>query len=439
MDVERVGFSMEQFRAPPEVNGSLSFSTDRIDSLDFKLTAPGSDIRTQGSLVGFLSPQLMLKVSSSSLDLDRWLNWDAAPPSAGKAPEKSAAPSQQAAGSSSASEADDFDKMLDPLRTNAIAMALRGRVEGSFKSIRAMKADISDVEFAAEFKPGLSVVVDQARLKAYDGSMQARASIDLKPAFPTYSFSGQLKGLNLQKAVQAQLSFLKNTLFGDLSASIQGSGSSIDPTRAISRLSMQGEFSVTRARFAAIDIGRIAADGINDALEKAARKVPVLKGRQVGRYKGGESRYQVIRSRFSMGSGRFSAPDFTALAEKDAGLDMKGSLKVDLIKGDLDARFEITDTYNLTGAQNLDGEIAGQRIESVLAEKGKPVRFPVSVGCKLSSPCPSYTELPEHFGRVVAANMAQGAVAGAKTEAKKKVMEALKKGKLPGGLKKFLR
>ena len=74
-----------------------------------------------------------------------------------------------------------------------------------------------------------------------------------------------------------------------------------------------------------------------------------------------------------------------------------------------------------------------------IRDRGKPVRFPVSVGCKLSSPCPSYTELPEHFGKVVAANMAQGAVAGAKTEVKKKVMEALKKGKLPGGLKKFLR
>ncbi len=430
-----VGFDHPMFKKRPAIDGKLAFSNDSVDSMEFKFTAPATEFLLKGGLKGFLKPQFSLALTSSGADLDQWIEWPA--PAAASTPAQAGGKAQP--GSSKGAASSDLDSMLDPLRKNAIAASAQGRITVQLKSVRARKAEITDISAALQMFPGLVFQLDQASLKAYGGSMSAKARVGLMPEAPTYTFSGELKGLDLQKAVESQFSMLKNTLLGKLSASITGVGSSLDPVKAMQKLSVSGDFSVANGEFATIDIGKFAVDGINQAIARAADKVPVLKGRQLNTTKGRETRYQVIRSKFQLAAGKFSAPDFTAIAEKDKGIDIKGSLKMDLIQKDLDARFELTDTYNVTQARDLGVDVAGQRVDAILAEKGRPVRFPLSIGCKLTQPCPSYTELPEHFAKVVGANLAGGVAAKAKAEVQKKIGDVIKSAPLPQGLKKFFK
>jgi len=440
LGVEKLSFMMPQFKVAPEVNGTVSFSNDRLDQISFDLSAPGSDLSLQGRLAGFLSPQFDLKIESKKMDLDQWFDWTA-PQVALKKEEPVTAQTPTSSDSKVAARGvqSDLDQMMDPIRKNSLALAARGSVVMNMASIRAMKVFLEDIDVKLLCLPGLTFQLDRMGLKAYQGVVSAQAKVDLKPAAPTYSFSGSLKALDLQQAVESQLSMFRNTLLGELSAAIQGSGSSFDPKRATQRLSMKGDFSVQNGSFATIDIGKMAVEGINQAMDRAAEKVPALKGRKLGAHRGTQSKYQVIRSKFSLSGGKFVAPDFVAVAEKNKGIDIKGSLSMDLVQQDLSAQFELTDTYNLTGARDVSVDMAGQKVEAVLAEKGKPVRFPVSVGCKMVQPCPSYTELPEHFARVVGTNLAGGVAAKAKSEVQKKLGEAIKNVPLPGAFKKLFR
>jgi hypothetical protein len=263
--------------------------------------------------------------------------------------------------------------------------------------------------------------------------------MDLKPAYFSYSFSGKVSGVQIQKAVESQMSFLKDPLLGRLQAEASGSGTGFNPTAAIQALNMKGSFEVKQARFATIDIVKLAADGINGAISKAAEKVPALQGRKLGTPGGKDSSYEFIRSDFQMVGGKFSAPHFVAKSDPGKGIDLQGSLMVDLKDQGLQMKMELIDTHNITKAQDVSAEVAGVQIQHVLAEKGKAVRIPLSLGCKLTQPCPSYTELPEHFARVALSNLSGAAQEKLKSEAKSKLGEVLKGVPIPGGLKKFLR
>lgn len=432
-----IGFDHPMFKKRPSIDGKVAFSNDSIDSMEFKFTAPATEFLLKGGLKGFLKPVFTVALTSSAADFDQWIEWPA--PAAASAKSADAGSKAGTAAVTAKAAASDLDAMLDPLRKNTIAAATQGMFTAQLKSVRAKKAEITDIAASLRMLPGLAFQLDSASLKAYGGAISAKAKFGLMPEAPTYQFSADLKGLDLQKAVESQFSMLKNTLLGRLSASVTGVGSSFDPTRATQRLSLSGDFSVANGQFATMDIGKFAVEGINQAVAKAAEKVPALKGRQLNVSKGRDTRYQVIRSKFQMNGGKFSAPDFTAVAEKDKGIDMKGALKMDLVNHDLNGRFELTDTYNVTGARDLSVDLAGQKVDAVLAEKGKSVRFPLSVGCKLTQPCPSYTELPEHFAKVVGANLAGGVAAKAKAEVQKKIGEVIKSAPIPQGLKKFFR
>ena len=174
------------------------------------------------------------------------------------------------------------------------------------------------------------------------------------------------------------------------------------------------------------------------ALARVAEKVPALKGRPLGAPANRESSYEFIRSSFQLSGGRFSAPNLEAKAEKGKGIDLQGRVAVDLKDLSLDTKFQLVDTYNLTRARDLSADLAGVQVPAILAEKGKPVVIPVTVGCQVSKPCPSYTELPEHFARVALSNLTGSAKEKVKSEAKQKIGEAIKKA-LPGGLNRLFR
>ncbi len=431
LSLSSVSFHHSLFSTDPQINGRIRFATDFIEDLEIRLTAPATEMMVKGRLRNFMKPNLNLQVSSSGIDLDQWLDLGAS----GKSP---TSPSKgESKESSGSSQSQNFDALIDPLRKSEIVRSTIAAIDVKIAQFRAFRMPLSNVEARLSAKD-LGVSLDSASLSAFGGKVSASASLDLKPSSPTYDFSAKVDGLQLERAVESQVAFLKNTLLGTLKTEIRASGAGFNPDRALQNLSMKGSFEVRKAKFATIDISRMAVDGLNQAIERASAKVPALKGRSLGTARSRESSYEIIRSGFSLSKGRFSAPDFEARAVKNQGIDLKGRLMVTLSSLALDARFELQDTYNLTGARDVSVDVGGQVVAGILAEKGRPVRLPISVGCTLAKPCPSYADLPEHFAKVALSNLTGTVREKVTTEAKKKVGEALKKG-LPKGFKSLFR
>jgi hypothetical protein len=369
------------------------------------------------------------------MDLDQWIDF-----STRKQVKAAAASGTRATsdpGTGVQVPAEDLDALLEPMRKNPIARATEARITLKLQKFKAYQAPMSQVSAVATMKD-LGVTLEAASVRLFAGAAAFSGRTDMKPARPTYSFTGKLEGLELQQAVESQFSVLKNTLLGRLSASVSGSGSSFNVDPAIRALDMKGSFEVKQARFATMDITKMAFEGINQSLGKVAQKVPALQGRRLGAPDSRESAYEFIRSKFQLSGGKFMAPDFEAKAEPNKGIDLKGRVAVNLKDLSLDTKFELVDTYNLTRAKDISVEVAGVQVQHLLAEKGKPVVIPITVGCTVSKPCPSYTELPEHFTRVALANLGGSAKEKLKSEATKQLGDAIKKA-LPGGFKKLFR
>ncbi|NDD90906.1 hypothetical protein EBZ37_02310 [bacterium] len=441
-----VKFSHPKFKVEPKLDGSIQIATNELQDIQVNVTGPGSDLKVSGKLQDFLKPRIALSIESSALDLDQWINLGspkAAAKSAAPAKEEPVARSQGKAekpavstgGVSNASV--DFDALLEPLRKNAIASATTLQTDIQIKKCKVYHVALSNLRARATLQ-NLVFALQDASFEVFDGRVLSSMKLDLKPARPTYSFTSKVDGLQIQKAVESQLALFKNTLFGSLSAQAAGSGSSFNPDSAMQSLSMKGSFEVRKAKFATLDVGKMVFDGINQSIAKVAEKVPPLKGKQLGAMGNRESLYEIIRSDFQLNGGKFTAPNFSAKAEPKNGLDLSGSLSVTLKDLGLQGRFDITDTYNLTKAEELSVDIAGVTVPRLLAEKGKPVRLPIVVECTVSKPCPKYMDLAEHFTRVALANTSGAAGERAKSEAKKAIGDVIKK-KLPGGLNKFFR
>ena len=210
---------------------------------------------------------------------------------------------------------------------------------------------------------------------------------------------------------------MKDTILGKASLKISGTGSSFNSETAKKNLNAKGSLKVVDAEFQSIDIGKMASEAINKALEKVADKIPAAKGKMIKGLPEGSSRYEFIASDFTISGGHFSAPNFNAKALKNQGLDLRGATDVGLIDQELKADWEIIDTYNLTKARDIGFEVSGINIPSVLAEGSNPVVIPVSVACKYTAPCPSYGKVPEHFLQVAFGNTKRGATEAVKAKA----------------------
>jgi hypothetical protein len=184
---------------------------------------------------------------------------------------------------------------------------------------------------------------------------------------------------------------------------------------------------VDQASFATIDVGRMATEALNKAIDRVAEKVPSVKGRKLESLPQGESKFEFISSDFTIADGKFQAPNFYAKAAVNKGLDLKGGTQVGMQDFSLKAFWELSDPYNLTKARDISVEQAGVRVEHILAEGKNPVRFPVHVDCTLLAPCYSYTEVPEYLAKVALNNVAGAAKGRVKAEVQKKIESLIPK------------
>ncbi len=411
-------------KSKPRFDGSINVETDRIENVTLAMKAPGNDLLLRGKVLSFTKPQATFEITSDSLDLDQLIELPKDP----AAPEAAAAPADAAKGSAQAqakAEA-DFDAMVQPLREQVIVAASTGKVTATLKSVKYYGVPMTDMTVALSTQ-GLFAKLGKFSMKMWDGTVQANAEMNLKPAAPTYGFSARTVGLDLHKAVSSQMTLFKNSILGKASFSMDGTGASFNPTPAKQNLKAKGNMRVEKATFATIDIGKLTSEALNQAIDRIAAKYPALKGKKVGVPPGRESRYDFISSDFTIDGGRFKAPNLQARAEQNQGVDLRGYTEVGMIDYGLKANWQVIDTYNLTKAADLNIDVAGTQIPRALAPGNEPVQFPVTVGCKITAPCYTYTEVPEFLAGLVLKNATRAAEGRAKAELQNKASSLIQK------------
>ncbi|HAR44202.1 MAG TPA: hypothetical protein DCS07_16480 [Bdellovibrionales bacterium] len=431
LDVSSLTAKAPRLKARPVINGVVLVKTDQIENISLSMKAPGNSLELKGKIVSFTSPRLDLAVSSSGMDLDQLIEWpkkaaktDAAVPLPQAA---SARPDTKVAGVTASS---DFDALLAPLRESPIVRATSGVITVNLALLKAYDVAMSAMKATLSLKE-LQIVLNEFGMKMYDGSVRATAGVQLLPKTPAYQFSSQVFGLDLNKAVAAQFALFKNTLTGKANFDLAGSGLSFNPDPALQNLKAKGSMKVENASFATLDIGKMATEGLNNAIDKLSDKIPPLKEKKLGGVGNRKFVYQIVSSDFTLANGFFLAPNFAAKAAAGKGIDLKGRMKIGMKDQSLDMNWEVIDTFNLLKAKDIAIEQQGVRVEHILAEGNGPVKFPVHVGCTMLAPCYSYTQIPEYLGKVALANISRGLTGKAKSELKKKADEYIKNAPAP--------
>jgi hypothetical protein len=402
----------------------IDLQTDRIERLFAEVSGPGTQVKLTGKLISFQKPQINFDLASTGMDLDQWIDFPKE-----VAQEKSAGTSGGASGGPKGG-ADNLDTALDPIRKNEMlkGMSIIGNV--SIPMLKAKGIKIEGLRAGLKFKD-LKAGISDLKLKAYDGAVAGGMEVDLAPAAPKYSMKLNVTGIDIQKAVETQFAAFKNTLVGIAQFSLDASGSSFNPETAKKKLIAKGSFQIANAKFATIDVMKMVSEAIAGAVAKIGDKIPGIKNRVPKISANKESRYKNVSGTFTIQDGKLRAPDFTAQALPGQGLDLKGFTELGLIDQSLNAKWEIIDTYRLTGAQEVSASVAGKEIKNILAtSENDAVMIPVTVGCKWSAPCPKYDEAPIHFAKVAGARVAKGATQALKSQATDKVKNVIK-----GGLK----
>jgi hypothetical protein len=413
-------------KTAPHLDLLVDVITDEVDQLTLSLKAPGNDFQIHGKVHSFTEPKIDVDVSSSGMDLDQLIEMPAPAPAASLS-KSGQTPSSQS----------DKDQLLAPIRENKVLAGLGVAANLKMAFIKFQEVKVSDLEGKLSFHD-LSGGVESFSMKVFGGQVSSRLVTDLKPKVPTYQVGAQVTGLDLKQAVESKLKLFKDTLLGRLSFAFNGDGSSFNADQAMANLKAKGRMKVENASFATLDISKMATDAINHSIDRVAEKVPQAKGKSVGSPSGKESRYKIISSDFEIKNGKFSAPNFVAQAETNAGVDLKGSLDVGLKDQSLKAAWTMIDSYNFLKSRDISVNVAGTQVDHLLAEGADPVKFPIHIEGTIAEPKYSYSEVPEYLAGVAAGNVARAGKEKASSAVKQKAQSVIEKAPVPDLLKKKL-
>jgi len=417
LDVKGMTAKAPGLKAQPLIAVQVKVVTDRIESMVMTMRAPGNELKVAGTVTSFTKPQVVLQVSSPGMDLDQLIDFPK--PAKAATAAKGSGESAPAAGGKAVPPA-DLDASLDPLRKNDVLAGMGLSVRTQIKFMKAQGVRLDDITGNLTLRD-LNLGFEQAGFSVFGGHITAGMAAALKPATPTYRYSFGVERLDLQQAVASQFEFFKNTVLGKASFKMEGTGASFNAEPAKMNLNARGNMRVDQPTFASIDVGRMATEAINKAIENASGKIPQVKGKTVKPPAAGATKYQYLSGDFTIMGGKFSAPNFVAVPEPKAGIDVKGDTLVNLKDSTLKARWELVDTYNVTKARDINVEANGVRVEHIFAEGDGPVHFPVELSGPLASPTTNYGGVPEALAKVALANVTRALEGRLKAEAQQRL------------------
>ena len=439
LDFKEVSFKLPQLLAPGMLTGQVKVKTDQLESFWMSLKAPGNELNLQGRMISFTQPQLSLTVSSPGMDLDQWVKFEKKSKSA-QTPAPAGVESSPASGGVAQGTL-DYDAQLQPLRENSLMQKFMAQVRVQIASLKAQEVPLKNIECHLSMK-ALALNLESCRLKVFSGEIQSQGGVQLQPKTPTYQMQVKVSHLDLGQAVQTQVPLFKNTVKGLASFKMDLQGQSLNPASLMDQLSAQGSLRVEQATFTTIDVMKMVREGLNQAIARVGEKLPGVRNQKLGSLPEREAEYEFIGGDFTLAQGVFQAPHLQAKAVPQKGLDLSGRTQVKLKDLSVDAFWEVVDTYNLTHFRDLSIEQMGVKVEHVFADGHSPVSLPIHVGCTLSAPCYSYTEIPESLSKIALKNVGKAASQRVSQEARKKAEDLIKQVAPPAvqeKLKRFFR
>jgi uncharacterized membrane protein YkoI len=362
------------------------------------------------------------------MDLDKLLDWEKMKKASLARSEKHKAieaPTKKGDGEGNPIDVPDYDAPFEVLKSNAVAKKTTGEISFSGKSLKMYNVILEPLKGKFSLSSlRLSGSFEEARI--FDGKTRMTAQLDFSTERPQYSFQVPVTNIDLQKAVASQFEILKNTMTGSLSGEISGKGSSFNPVLAKKNLVATGKMRVANSKLSSIDLNKILSESVGEIISKVGEKIPALKGKnlQPGSV---SSEFQQITGTFTIKDGEFVSPDFFAQAIPQKGVDVRGDTRVGMIDYSLHADWEISDTYNLLKAKEIALEEGGNRVDSILLERGQPLKLPIRVRGTLLSPQYDYGAVPDSLIRIAMANISRAAQEKAKAAVKGKAEEEVKK------------
>lgn len=387
-----------------KASGKILLEGERLSTQNLVVQVAETPVSVQLSAQSIAKPKIECVVRAKTIDLDRLMGTTA----------QTGGPTQ------------DPDQLLLPLKSMGLLMTSTATLDLQIERLRSHGVDLNRLEMKASFAK-LVAKLETLQTQVWGGKVQAKGIADLSQSPPLYSFDASTKAVDLGQASQSQLQLLKNTFRGKLDSALNGKGSSLNPEKMKKSLQLQGQFKVTEATFATIDVSKMVSEAINKSIDRAAETVPALKGKRVGSVGKTTVPYELISGRFSLKDGKFNAPDFRAISKPNKGVDLEGATTVDIVTYDLLAKWRVIDRYDLTQARQISVDVGGIRVEHVLAKGNDPVTFPVTVKGKATAPEFDYAEAPEYFAGVLLHNLGEAGKKRAEQELKQKAGEALKR------------
>jgi uncharacterized protein involved in outer membrane biogenesis len=416
-----------KLKTQPKLDGTIRISTDQIENLLFTLNAPANHLKVQGKMISFSKPKATFEVTSNGMDLDQLIEFAPSKKAQAGTPAEAEAPSGKETPKSARTDgsAANYDDLLAPIRENKVLQEMIANISVDMKSLKSHGVKLDNLLCKMTMKD-LVAGVDGCGFKVFGGVIRANGRSQLKPKIPMYQFDMKVTDLDLKQAIESQMALFKNTMQGKATLTLQGQGMSFNPDPAMANLKANGSAKVNQAVFATIDVMGMVKEAVNSSLGKVQEKVPVLKGKSVQELPAHESRYESISSDIKIADNQFIASNFNGKVVPNQGVDLKGDTSINMKDYSLVATWQIIDTYNVTRLKDVSVEQGGVKIDHVFAEGRNPVQFPVTIGCKLTAPCFSYTQVPETLAKVALNNLSRGLTGHAKEQIRKQAESLLK-------------
>jgi uncharacterized protein involved in outer membrane biogenesis len=327
------------------LKGSVHVVTDQIKQLTFDISSKNLNGKLTGSLRGFSAPRFDMDFSAGDIDLDQLIVTAAAPASASTGGVDSTVDKGGHSDSSAVATAADLNQSFAPLRNNPMAAKASGIIGFQIKSLTSKKVKLDQLKG----KFALSQLVmkfEDLSFKVFGGSVKSTMSIDAKPAKPAVAMNTDINGIKTEVMAESQLPMAKNSVSGAFSGKLNIGGSGLNQSDINKNWKGSGQFQISDAKFATLEIGKQIKQGLIDKLPEPLKSRVQVSDRLVD-WKG---EYKLITVKYVLDSGTLNLPEVTGTAAEGKGLDLKGAGKMSIVNYNLDFAADFIDRQGMLGS-----------------------------------------------------------------------------------------
>ena len=248
-------------KEPLKFQVQAGFSENSLNLVRVAVAGPDSDLNLQGTIKNFMAPQIQMKLTGTSVNVDKLVVADKG---AG-----TGAPAGTPAAAVKPVPTDDVNPLAE-LAKNPILMKMVLNFNANVGKFIVMGAPFEQVNLAANMQ-NLDLKVTNASLKTFGGSVNTTGEFDLKSAGFNYHSQGDVAKISGKDALTAYFPKFKNTLEGIFNAKWNVSGAAFPSSVRMKSIKGNAKLVATDGALKSIDF----QSEINSAIQKA----PFLKNK----------------------------------------------------------------------------------------------------------------------------------------------------------------